>query len=314
MPTSEIRSASDADEYRAINRRSCVELTITTRGSFTARITRIDLPRLWMQRGSESLPRIRHAEPSPGRNIIAFLTGKDQTTIRNGAEFRADQLALLSPHHSHRYRSFGPIDWAGMSRSRADVTEISSAIAGHDLMPGRDEQIITPPAAAIARLQRLHAAAGYLAEQAPEVIANPQAAHGLEQNLIDALVDCLLGSGHGEDAAARRRHTLIMQRFHQTLEASDGSAVYLPELCTRIGVSGRTLRLCCQEHLGMSPKQYLTMRRMHLVRRALRHASPKHTVTEIAMTFGFWELGRFAVRYKSIFGESPSETMRRTVS
>jgi len=67
MPSSAIRTVTDVDEYRAANRRSCVELTVTARGSFTVSITRIDLHRLWMQRGSESLPRIRHAEPSPAR-------------------------------------------------------------------------------------------------------------------------------------------------------------------------------------------------------------------------------------------------------
>jgi AraC-like DNA-binding protein len=139
----------------------------------------------------------------------------------------------------------------------------------------------------------------------------PEAAYGLEQALIEAMIDCVTASDPGEDRAARRRHTAIMQRFHSALEASDGLAVYLPDLCTRIGVSGRTLRLCCQEHLGMGPKRYLLLRRMNLARRALREAATDTTVTDIATLFGFWELGRFAVEYKSLFGESPSKTLRQ---
>jgi AraC-like DNA-binding protein len=310
MPSSVIRKATDPDEYRAVNRRPCVELTVTARGPFTASITRIDLHRLWMQRGRESLPRIRHAEPSPDRNIIAFLTQDGQDTVRNGVEFHPGDLALLSPRHSHRYRSFGPVHWGGMSLPLADMAEISAKVAGHDLMPQSDEQIVTPPAVAMAKLQRLHAAAGELAEHAREIIARPEAARGLEEALIDAMVDCLTTPDRREDRAAQRRHTAIMQRFRMALEASDDKAVYLPELCSRIGVSGRTLRLCCQEHLGMGPKRFLLLRRMHLARRALRKADANATVTDIATEFGFWELGRFAVEYKALFGESPSETLQ----
>jgi AraC-like DNA-binding protein len=310
MPSSAIRTVTDLDEYRVANRRSCVELTVTARGAFTASITRIDLHRLWMQRGRESLPRIRHAEPDSERNIIAFLTQEGQGTVRNGVEFRPGDIALLSPRHSHRYRSFGPVHWGGMSLPLADMAEIGATVAGRELMPQRDEQIVTPPAAAMAKFQWLHAAAGELAEHAPEIIAHPEAARGLEEALIEAMVDCVLVPERREDRAAQRRHTAIMQRFRTALEARDDKAVYLPELGSRIGVSGRTLRLCCQEHLGMGPKRFLMLRRMHLARRALRKADADATVTDIATEFGFWELGRFAVEYKALFGESPSETLQ----
>jgi transcriptional regulator GlxA family with amidase domain len=50
---------------------------------------------------------------------------------------------------------------------------------------------------------------------------------------------------------------------------------------------------------------------MHLVRRALLRATPPVTVTKIATDHGFWELGRFSVAYRALFGETPSVTLKR---
>jgi AraC-like DNA-binding protein len=313
MPSSAIRATADLEEYVAAIRPRFVEVTVTARGRFAASIVRIDLQRLWMQRGREQLPRIWYAKPSAERKIISFLTEAGGGAIRNGNAFGSGQIALHSPGRAYQHRSLGPLGWAAMSLPAVDMAEISATLAGQDLMPQHDEEIVTPAAEAMAKLQRLHAAAGHLAEYAPEVIASPEAARGLEEALIEAMVDCILAPDRREDTAAQRRHTAIMQRFHMALEASDGVAVYLPELCKKIGVSGRTLRLCCQDHLGLSPKRYLLLRRMHFARRALREASPGDTtVTDVATQFGFWELGRFAVEYKTLFGESPSETLRRS--
>ncbi len=62
----------------------------------------------------------------------------------------------------------------------------------------------------------------------------------------------------------------------------------------------------------MGPIRYLSLRRMHLVRRALLRADPSMaTVTRLATDHGFWELGRFSVAYRTLFGEPPSESLRR---
>ena len=113
--------------------------------------------------------------------------------------------------------------------------------------------------------------------------------------------------------AAVERHDMIVARFEAFLETNPSKPLYLTEICAGIGVAERTLRAACERHLGMGPVRYLTLRRMHLVRRALRRADASTaTVTRIATDdHGFWELGRFAGAYRSIFGESPSVTLHR---
>ena len=104
-----------------------------------------------------------------------------------------------------------------------------------------------------------------------------------------------------------------MIRFHRLVEENHDHALFIPELCKEVGASERTLRICCQEQLGVSPRRYLLLRRMQLVRQALRAGERGATsVTEIATRYGFWQFGRFAGEYKSLFGEFPSSALARS--
>ena len=104
----------------------------------------------------------------------------------------------------------------------------------------------------------------------------------------------------------------VMRRLEKVLMANPEEPLYMAELSPQVSASYWTLRDCCLEYLGMSPKRYLWLRRMNLARRALRRANAgDKTVTEIASGYGFWELGRFSVAYRSLFGESPSKTLDR---
>jgi len=54
----------------------------------------------------------------------------------------------------------------------------------------------------------------------------------------------------------------------------------------------------------------MRMRRFHAVRRALLAARQGSVnVAHIAHSHDFYELGRFAVDYRNLFGERPSETL-----
>jgi AraC-like DNA-binding protein len=312
MPSSAVRIFSDPDDYAAAFRTTRAECTITGRGRFTAKLIRIDFHRLWMHRYSDNLPRVAHSATINGRAIISFRTRPGPSQLSGGAEMHPTNIARLPEGVSSFLHSSGSASWGAMSLPMEDMDAFGVAMVGCDLTAPRDRLIVTPPIAVMAKLRRLHEMAGQLAEDAPEIIAHPEAARGLEQALIDAMVGCLGGRGVREDASARRNHSLIMRRFHRAVEENPEQSLYIPELCAAIGVPDRTLRVCCQEQLGMSPKRYLLLRRMNLARRALLDGSPgTTTVTAIATQYGFWQFGRFAGEYKSLFGEAPSVTLHR---
>ena len=313
MPSSAVRTFTDPDEYAAAIRAGTVELTVTGRGDFNAKLTRIDLQRLWMQRFSDNLPRICDVTNLiSGRTYITFRARPGPSLFQAGVEL--DESAILRHGQAQEcyQRSSGSASFATMSLPIEDIASLGGAMSGLDLTMPRDAMSIRPAPAAMAKLQRLHAAAGDLAENAPEIITNPDAARGLEQMLIEAMVGCLGHQEERENSLARGQHAIVMRRFRNVVEENPGEPLYIPEICKAIGVSESMLRMCCQEHLGMAPKRYLLLRRMGLARRGLRQAEPGATsVTAVGTRDGFWELGRFAVAYQSLFGESPSATLHR---
>jgi AraC-like DNA-binding protein len=87
------------------------------------------------------------------------------------------------------------------------------------------------------------------------------------------------------------------------------------ELARAVGVSARALQKAFQRSGEMTPMRYLRWLRLHRVRTELVHGSPDLvTVTTVASRWGFVHLGRFGVDYRQLFGETPSETLRGSVS
>ena len=276
-------------------------------------LTRIDLHRLWMHRIDESLPRIMRVTPSGKRSLILFATDPYQPTMQvSGIEISQAQIAMIGLDWPYYLRSSAVCGWGTMSLIPEDLAAASEVILGRPLAPPSFPRLVSPPAPVASRLLQLHEASGHLANTAPDILAKPEVARAIEEALVEAMILCLT-EGHSDDVRNVHRHRArVMRRLEEVLTSTPDSPLYMPQLCATVGASYTTLHDCCQEYLGMSPKRYLWLRRMQLVRRALRIAdAEKTTVTEIATDYGFWELGRFAVAYRSVFGEAPSAALRR---
>ena len=179
----------------------------------------------------------------------------------------------------------------------------SLPLEGRTLQPSRSRA---------AGLRRLHARICRLAETRSKILSHPEVARAMEQGLIKMLVTCLTTAEARTDGYGKRRHARITVRFEEVLAKNLSRPLPMLELCKLIAVSDRTLRSCCAEFLGMSPIQYVLLRRLEGVRRALRDANPDLVkVAEVAHRFGFAQLGRFVGRYRATFGETPSTTLQR---
>ncbi|MGA9865241.1 MAG: helix-turn-helix domain-containing protein [Acetobacteraceae bacterium] len=306
-----VRTGTDLDGFAALLRPATAQVTVTGRGGpFAGHIVRMALRDLWLQRAVAGSAWINYAAISSGRLGILLGPERGPGAVWQGEPLAATEIAVRNPGQDYCIAVPAGSRWEAMSLPIEMITRAFSVMMGGDPPSPNTSTVRTTPSA-MARLRRLRDAADRLAEDAPEVAANAEAARGLEIMLTEAMIDCLAGSGVRDDRAAVRRHETIMRRLRTMLQETDEEGIFLPDLCASMGVSARTLRACCHEYLGMGPQRFLMLRRMHRTRRALQNAHPAATVTEIAMSFGFWELGRFAIEYRRLFGESPSVTLRR---
>ncbi len=125
----------------------------------------------------------------------------------------------------------------------------------------------------------------------------------------------LAGLGH-LDITDKSTPTVRAQAIAKTLEYIEENQtedVTIGEICAATGTSWRTLDRAFLERFGIGPKAYLQRVRLCGARTQLA-VSPRGTllVSDIANKWGFWHMGQFARDYRKVYGELPSETLKKT--
>ena len=136
--------------------------------------------------------------------------------------------------------------------------------------------------------------------------------NAIESQLLSTVAEMLFAANADAEPWTPRKRYLACRR---AIRYADGrnDRMTVPEFAAGTGVSQRVLELGFQETLGISPRRFLQWSRLNLLHGDLTTArSGDSTVTEHAVARGFAELGRTAVQYRELFGESPSETLART--
>ena len=142
-------------------------------------------------------------------------------------------------------------------------------------------------------------------------------ARGNFETQADHFEDLLLESvlslvDYLDEPYGRPPASVLFRRARQLADDLDRPA-NIAMLAATLRVSQSTLEKAFISATGLPPKKYLLHRQLNRARQALLAAEPfgPDSVTSIALGLGFSELGRFAVRYRQFFGESPSQTLHR---
>ena len=300
MPGSRASVFGEAEDFQAaLSADGVAEMLITSRDQFRARLTQVGLERLRLAAVEESQSRISFIVVPPGMVLVTFAIEKMPSPVWGGIEIRASEIVTFGPGERLHAKSVGPCHWGAIWVPYRQLADYGPALSGTGFVvpPAARWQ---PSRAAMKELRDLHQAAIRIAEARAGAVTDLQAVHGLEHQLLHALIECLSEAGEKETATSRR-HRDMLARFEDLLVAEP-----LPRIrtiCAALGVSDRLLTECCKQHLGIGPIRYSHLRAMQTVHHALRSGTPKTTtVSEVARRHGFHALGRLAANYRAVYG------------
>lgn len=145
----------------------------------------------------------------------------------------------------------------------------------------------------------------------PSILLEYNAASHVENLLRDqvrGLVGTCLDNEKGTPPLLSQRRVWEAERF---MRVHFAEPLKLSEIASAINSNPRRLQAAFRHVTGMTPWTMLTSIRLEEARIRLLDSGPSGNVTSIAFDCGITHLGRFAKAYRTVYGESPHETLLR---
>ncbi len=300
-------SLFDADALSESVRSSCIEHVQLERGDFRAWLKRIDLGRLTIDSGYYTRKVIARGDFPPGSIILGCVLDCCDEGYINGCRLRRNDAVIFPNGAELDYLLPAATSWCTIQLPETLLEEAGCAEIRVDKIK------VIPGNRALARLM------GDLVNgHTPHSVAGmtragmwPPSSEEILLDLIRQVLNRYIGNVNVRRPNLHNRMTIVRQ-FNDKVNERIDTIIRIPELCTELSVSQRTLEYRIKEEIGMTPKQLLNVLRLNAVRRELlKGSTDNQTIIQIANNFGIDQLGRFAAAYQRQFGELPSYTLRR---
>lgn len=237
------------------------------------------------------------------------VTAGSASSLWQGRQLAIGQVVLNGPENEVDHTSQRLTTQRSISFRPAELEDAVRALFNTDVagLP-RQWAALTPPPAGLTRLTRLLSRVEEVGVSTPALLRLPEGRQ-LEQECVRAVARLLTAEDTVRpDLSPPTRHRLVLAA-EEVMRAHFADPVGAVDLCRRLRVSDRTLRLAFRERFGLGPMGYYKRLRLNAARDALK-ADPQVAVATAAVAFGFHHLGNFAADYRRLFGERPSNTRR----
>ncbi|MDF2376034.1 MAG: helix-turn-helix domain-containing protein [Verrucomicrobiales bacterium] len=285
------------EQLREIINGSDLEHTILEPGECSARVVRKVTDEFSADSGFYNFPVLVRGQFPPKRLCIGMSMGPEHPTWVNGISIERPSLQVYAEGTEMLYRAGRNTDWMGFSIARQTLQKAALRLRGEELsLPSRGMVELPISVEICKEIFRL-------------IRSSPQEEDS--SRLIWIIVEAILSSS-SDDGDREPYRFQIVSRADRALRSLVGDKYSSKTLCEMIGVSERSVQIHFREAFGMSPKTWFTKLSLNQARsRLLSAESRPGAVAEIAIEFGFDHLGRFSERYRDLFDELPSETLKR---
>ena len=247
--------------------------------------------------------------PPPNKLVVAVASDP-----RRESAFWSSQVSPLSLYAMHSTPlnatiSKGHSDWVALIDLTQDLPEHLACVIDQIQSRNKHEPICQSPPHVmklVESMRRLLRAAA-LADPALRLKALVALRAQFERRLCEAVQsDAASGSVRN-----RNRQSIAVRKALDYLRSGQWEAGSVAELCQMTQINYRTLARGVQAEFDCTVYALLRRLRLHGARQRLLAAPPLsgETVSSIAISFGFFDLGRFSAAYKREFGEYPSTTL-----
>ncbi len=173
----------------------------------------------------------------------------------------------------------------------------------------RSRDLTSPAGASLLSLARW--AARELDRPGAHLTEGPTAAL-LEQTLFSLFLDSLAEPFPAAHAPGPLLGKVKLSDLDDWILANLQQPLSVDALATIAGVSPRAVQLAFRHYHQCTPMEFVRRARLNSIRQELLARGDAASVTEVAMTFGFFHMGHFSGAYRREFGERPSETVRQS--
>jgi AraC-like DNA-binding protein len=280
-------------------------------GRFRGSIQRAESSAARIDWGRYNLPILATGGLAEDCVSLGFIISADGEGYVSGQRVRAREVVVLPERGELYFRIAPATEWISFQVARSLLAKL-----GVELAP-RDVGVIAISDAERATLRATVAEVGHVIgpDRDPDHRVTPRELEWAQEELLGAFAHALAtrpahaAPAPKTSAADRLR---LVRRVEAYFESHLSDPLRVDALCAAVGTNLHTLERAFLDVHGVSPKKFLTLHRLARARKDLmQRGSRAGSVTEIAMKWGFFHLGRFAADYKAVFHESPSETLGR---